>query len=43
MGRMVEILLELLRRDPMALLCEDPMCLLCHAVRQHVLYGSRSV
>jgi aminoglycoside 3-N-acetyltransferase len=43
MGRMVEILLDLLRRDPMALLCEDPMCLLCHAVRQHVLYGSRSV
>ncbi len=42
MGQMVEILLELLRRDPMALLCEDPMCLLCHAVRQHVLYGSRS-
>lgn len=42
LGRMVEILLDLLRRDPMALLCEDPLCLLCHAVRQHVLYGSRS-
>ncbi len=42
LGRMVEILLDLLRRDPMALLCDDPLCLLCHAVRQHVLYGSRS-
>ncbi len=39
--RMVQILLDLLRRDPMALLCEDPLCLLCHAVRQHVLYGAR--
>ncbi|WP_322801225.1 AAC(3) family N-acetyltransferase [Thermoflexus sp.] len=41
LGRMVQLLLDLLRRDPMALLCEDPLCLLCHAVRQHVLYGSR--
>ncbi|GBD10173.1 hypothetical protein HRbin22_02438 [Candidatus Thermoflexus japonica] len=40
--RMVQILLDLLRRDPMALLCEDSLCLLCHAVRQHVLYGSRT-
>lgn len=39
---MVERLLEVLRRDPMALLCEDPLCLSCHAIRQHVLYGSRS-
>lgn len=39
--RMVQILLDLLHRDPMALLCEDPLCLLCHAVRQHVLYGAR--
>lgn len=41
MEGMVQRLLDLLRRDPMALLCEDPLCLLCHAVRQHVLYGSR--
>ncbi|MCS7250992.1 MAG: AAC(3) family N-acetyltransferase [Anaerolineae bacterium] len=40
--QMVRILLDTLRRDPMALLCEDPLCLLCHAVRQHVLYGARS-
>lgn len=41
MGRMVQILLAFLQRDPMALLCDDPLCLLCHAVRQHVLYGAR--